>query len=182
MFFNSIRSLNIQWKNLLKSVSAIIEKDIKNDIMEVRKKCCFSLSEELRSGKSFILKLLVAPVKRWYKPAVDAIIKSSIIDIASLTSVMTRQIFEKTAFCFLLIHCESHCYDLYTWLLMVSIISDINNNLWKFASNSFKTAGIRDQWKTVWWHKCTSPWWRHATILNRRALMFYTTTAVCSRD
>ncbi|XP_076397900.1 uncharacterized protein LOC143266155 [Megachile rotundata] len=96
VFLNSIRSLNVQQKDLLKSVSSVIEKDIKKNDDEDMEQMLLFITGGAGSGKSFILKLLVEHIKRCYNPTVDMMIKPSFIEVASLTGVAARQIFGKT--------------------------------------------------------------------------------------
>ncbi|XP_076393046.1 uncharacterized protein LOC143266003 [Megachile rotundata] len=96
VFLNSIRSLNVQQKSLLKSVSSVIEKDIKKNDDEDTEQMLLFITGGAGSGKSFILKLLVEHIKRCYNPTVDMMIKPLFIEVASLTGVAARQIFGKT--------------------------------------------------------------------------------------
>lgn len=98
---NSIRSFNIQQKDLFKSVSAVIEEGIKSD--ENTEEMLLFITGGADSSKSFILKLLVEHVKRCYNPRVDAIIKLSFSEVTSLIGVTASQIFAKTLYFSLLI-------------------------------------------------------------------------------
>lgn len=94
VFVNSIRSLNIQQKDLLKKVSDSIEKDIRKD--ENYQPLLFFITGGAGSGKSFILKLIVEHIRRCYAPTAEFLLQVIFVEVASLTGVAARQLSGRT--------------------------------------------------------------------------------------
>ncbi|KAF9816545.1 hypothetical protein SFRURICE_010704, partial [Spodoptera frugiperda] len=71
LFLGTIRGLNVQQRDLFQKVSAAIE----NDLQRQASQLLLFITGGAGSGKSFLLKLIVAHIKRCYAPTVDILLK-----------------------------------------------------------------------------------------------------------
>ncbi|KAG5894351.1 hypothetical protein JTB14_031912 [Gonioctena quinquepunctata] len=91
MFFDNIRDLNVQQKDLFQRISTAVEKDLNGD-----DKLLLFITGGAGSDKSFVLKLLLEHIKRCYAPTVDVLLNPKFVEVGSLTGVAARQTLGKT--------------------------------------------------------------------------------------
>ncbi|CAH2101196.1 unnamed protein product [Euphydryas editha] len=94
VFFDGIRKLNIQQKDLMKRVTDSIKNYLQTG--ENYQPLLLFITGEAESGKSFLLKLIVEHVRRCYSPTVDPLLQPTFVEVASLTGVAAKQIGGRT--------------------------------------------------------------------------------------
>uniref|UniRef100_A0A2H1W0G7 SFRICE_026981 n=1 Tax=Spodoptera frugiperda TaxID=7108 RepID=A0A2H1W0G7_SPOFR len=77
LFLGTIRGLNVQQRDLFQKVSAAIE----NDLQRQASQLLLFIMGGADSGKSFLLKLIVAHIKRCYAPTVDILLKPNFVEV-----------------------------------------------------------------------------------------------------